>query len=81
MPMIVYTFLDDYDFSEKTIAPFVTSGDSGFSGTISTIESMEPDAVVVEGLSLGSSEASEPADAVSEWLSSMGQNNVVLKKG
>lgn len=81
MPMIVYTFLDDYDFIEKTIAPFVTSGGSGFSGTISTIESMEPDAVVVEGLSLGSSEASEPADAVSEWLSSMGQNNVVLKKG
>ena len=72
MPMIVYTFLDDYDFSEKTIAPFVTSGGSGFSGTIGTIENMEPDAVVVEGLSLGSSEASEPADAVSEWLSSMG---------
>ena len=72
MPMILYTFLDEYDFAGKTIAPFVTSGGSGFSGTISTIESMEPDAVVTEGLSLGSSEAGEPADAVSEWLDSIG---------
>ena len=72
MPMILYTFLDEYDFAGKTIAPFVTSGGSGFSGTIGTIESMEPDAVVTEGLSLGSSEAGEPADAVSEWLGSIG---------
>lgn len=72
MPMILYTFLDEYDFFGKTIAPFVTSGGSGFSGTIETIESMEPDAVVTEGLSLGSSEAGEPADAVSEWLGSIG---------
>lgn len=72
MPMILYTFLDEYDFAGKTIAPFVTSGGSGFSGTISTIESMEPDAVVTEGLSLGSSEAGAPADAVSEWLGNIG---------
>lgn len=72
MPMILYTFLDEYDFSGKTIAPFVTSGGSGFSGTISTIESLEPDAAVTEGLSLGSSEAGDPADAVSEWLAAIG---------
>lgn len=57
MPMILYTFLDDYDFSGKTIAPFVTSGGSGFSSTISAIESLEPDATVVDGLSLSSSAA------------------------
>ena len=72
MPMILYTFLDEYDFSGKTIAPFVTSGGSGFSGTISTIESLEPDAAVTEGLSLGSSESGDPADAVSEWLAAIG---------
>ena len=49
MPMILYTFLDEYDFSGKTIAPFVTSGGSGFSGTIGTIERMEPNAAVTEG--------------------------------
>ena len=31
MPMILYSFLDDYDLSGKTIVPFVTSGGSGFS--------------------------------------------------
>ena len=72
MPMILYTFLDAYDFSGKTIAPFVTSGGSGFSGSIGTIESMEPEAAVTEGLSLGSSQAAEPAAAVMEWLAAIG---------
>lgn len=72
MPMILYTFLDEYDFSGKIIAPFVTSGGSGFSGTIGTIENMEPNANVTEGLSLGSSEAAAPAGAVTQWLSDIG---------
>lgn len=72
MPMILYTFLDEYDFSGKTLAPFVTSGGSGFSGTIGTIENMEPDAAVTKGLSLGSSEAADPAGAVTQWLSEIG---------
>lgn len=72
MPMILYTFLDEYDFSGKNIAPFVTSGGSGFSGAISAIESLEPEASVVDGLSLDSSEAAEPSSAVTEWLSSVG---------
>ena len=72
MPMILYTFLDEYDFSGKTIAPFVTSGGSGFSGTIGTIGSMEPGAAVTEGLSLGSSQAADPAAAVAEWLAGIG---------
>lgn len=72
MPMILYSFLDDYDLSGKTIVPFVTSGGSGFSNTISTIESMEPDADVLDGLSLGSSQAANPGDAVENWLSGLG---------
>ena len=61
-----------YDLSGKTIAPFVTCGGSGFSNTISAIEELAPDAEVADGLSLGSSQASNPGDAVSEWLSSIG---------
>lgn len=72
MPMILYRFLDDYDLSGKTIVPFVTSGGSGFSDTISTIESMETDAEVLDGLSLGSSQAANPGDAVADWLSGLG---------
>lgn len=72
MPMILYTFLDEYDLSGKTIVPFVTSGGSGFSNTIGTIKSMEPDAEVLDGLSLGSAQAGDPGDAVAGWLSGLG---------
>lgn len=72
MPMILYTLLDEYDFSGKTVAPFVTSGGSGFSGTIRAIEDREPDATVTEGLSLGSSAATDPGSHVARWLSGIG---------
>ena len=72
MPMILYTFLDEYDFAGKTLAPFNTSGGSGFSGSLETIAQMEPDAKITDGLTLGSDEAENCADAVSEWLGSIG---------
>ncbi len=31
--MILYSFFEDYDLSNKTIAPFCTSGGSGLSDT------------------------------------------------
>lgn len=71
-PMIIYSFLDDYDLSGKTIIPFCTSGGSGFSDSLNTIRSMEPEAEMLDGLSLGSSEAGNPEGAVSEWLSQLG---------
>lgn len=71
MPMVLYTFLDTYDLSGKTIAPFVTSGGSGFSNTISTIKSMEPNATVTDGLAIRDSAASNPASAVTAWLESL----------
>ena len=53
MPMIMYSFLDQYNLTGKTVVPFVTSGGSGFSNAISTIKDMEPDAdVVADGLSI-----------------------------
>ena len=70
--MIIYSFLDGYDLSGKRIVPFVTSGGSGFSNTISTIKSMEPDAEVLDGLSLGSSQAADPGDAAADWLRGLG---------
>lgn len=72
LPMPLYTFFDEYDFSGKTIIPFVTHGGSGFSGTIRTIQSLEPDAAVIEaGLSVSrNSVASAQAD-VKSWTDSL----------
>lgn len=72
MPMILYTFLDEYDLSGKTIVPFNTSGGSGFSDSLDTIAKMEPDAEITEGLSLGSGEAQNCGDDVAEWLARIG---------
>ena len=62
-----------YDLSGETIIPFVTSGGSGFSDTIRTIKSMEPDAEVLDGLSSGSPQAAEPVSAVIKWLNGIAE--------
>ncbi len=72
MPMAIYTFLDEYDLSGKTIAPFVTSGGSGLSGTPGDIEDEEPNATVTEGLSVRDSNSENSQSAVNEWLSEIG---------
>lgn len=66
--MILYTFFDDYDLSGKTIAPFCTSGGSGLVNTVNSIREAEPDAEVAEGLHINGSAASDPDQAVGEWL-------------
>lgn len=72
MPMAVYSFLDEYDLGGKTIVPFVTSGGSGFSNTIRAIEGAEPDATVLEGLSIRDSRSAQAEDDVAEWLAGLG---------
>lgn len=72
MPMILYTFFDSYDLSGKTIAPFCTSGGSGLSNTVNEMKELEPNAMVTDGLHIGSSSASAPDNSVSEWLSEIG---------
>ena len=72
MPMAMYSFLDEVDLSGKTIVPFVTSGGSGFSNTISTIENMESGATVREGLSISGSSAVSARDRINEWLTGLG---------
>lgn len=48
--MILYSFFEDYDLSNKTIAPFCTSGGSGLSDTEKTIQALEPSATLVKEL-------------------------------
>ena len=71
MPMAVYSFLDEYDLAGKTIIPFVTSGGSGFSNTVSAIAEEEPDADVQEGLELGDSETADAKEEVESWVDSL----------
>lgn len=69
MPMILYTFLEQYDFSGKTIIPFCTHGGSGFSRTIQTIQDKQPGATVIrDGYSLSRSRMERAPSGVVAWL-------------
>ena len=72
MPMPLYTFLDEYDLSGKTIAPFITHGGSGLSGTPSKIKKEEPNATVTDGLAVSGSSAKNSQSTVKNWLSKIG---------
>lgn len=73
LPMPLYTFLEEYNFSGKTIIPFTTHGGSGFSNTIRTIEELQPDASVVEdGLSIPRGNVPDAGSDVTDWLAGLG---------
>ena len=73
MPMPLYTFLEAYDFSDKTIIPFNTHGGSRFSSTISTIEELQPNATVIEdGLTISRNDVADAESEIVDWVESLG---------
>lgn len=69
MPMPVYSFLEEYDFTGKTVIPFATSAGSGFSDTISSIRNALPESNVEEnGLHIQMNEIEDAQPEVEEWL-------------
>ena len=73
MPMILYTFLEEYDLSGKTIVPFNTHGGSGFSNTIATIAELQPDANVLEdGFTISRNNVAGAEGDVVAWLADNG---------
>ncbi len=73
MPMILYTFLEQYDFSGRTIIPFCTHGGSGLSGTVSTIQKKQPQAKVLRtAFCLSRSRMEEAPEKVAQWLKKIG---------
>lgn len=72
MPMILYSFLDEYDFSGKTIIPFNTHGGSGFANTIETISELEPNATVNEnGFTVSRDDVQEAENDMIAWLNGL----------
>ena len=72
MPMAVYSFLDEYDLSGKTIIPFCTSGGSALSSTVEAIRKAEPNATVLEGHHISGSQAPNSQRDVQQWVQSLG---------
>ena len=76
MPMPVYTFLDSYDFTGKTIAPFCTHEGSGLSGTESNFKSLTKAQTVANGLAIyghtAQNNRAEAENKVKAWLKGLG---------
>ena len=73
MPMPLYTFLEEYDFSGKTIIPFTAHGGSGFSDTVNTIGELQPEAEVSEeGLSISRNDVADAEEEIRAWAEGLG---------
>ena len=75
MPMPVYTFLESYDFSGKTVIPFCTHEGSGLSGTERNVKAVTK-ADVKKGLAIyghvAQNSRTEADKKVSDWLKGLG---------
>lgn len=71
-PMAVYTFLEAYDFTGKTLIPFNTSASGGFGRSLSGIGESAAGATILEGLALTEGELGNVQSEVSGWLAGLG---------
>lgn len=68
MPMAVFTFLEEYDFSGKTIMPFCTHEGSGMGHSESDIKKVCPNANVQKGLPIKGGSVNGAKNDISRWL-------------
>jgi flavodoxin len=68
IPMPVATFLSEYDFSGKTIAPFCTNEGSQLGRSVDDIKKLCPKATVAKGLAIRGSLVKNVRSDVAKWL-------------
>lgn len=71
MPMAMYSFFDEYDFSGKTIIPFSSHGGSGVSGTPGEIRRLEPGADVMDGYTVSRGSVAGDSSNLRNWVNSL----------
>lgn len=72
IPMPIASFLEEYDFTGKTIIPFCSHGGGRFGQSLTAIAKLAPETKMGEALSVHySGGASLPAD-ITEWLKTNG---------
>ena len=76
IPNIVYTFMEAYDFTGKTVIPFNTHEGSGQAHSQRDIEGLLTSATVLKGLAVRGTKAQNDADGtgtdVANWLKQIG---------
>lgn len=72
IPMPVASFLEEYDFSGKTILPFCSHGGGRFGQSLTAIAKLVPDATLMEGLAVSYSGGSGLSEDIATWLVNSG---------
>jgi flavodoxin len=68
LPKIIYTLCDNYDFSNRTLVPFCTSGSSGIESSVTALKTLEQAAGVLPGKRFASSSTQIEVDS---WITSL----------
>jgi flavodoxin len=71
MPMPVFTFLEAYDFSGKTIIPFCTHEGSRMGHSESDIRKLCPEAKIETGLPIKGSNVQGVEKEISKWIETL----------
>ena len=72
IPMPVASFLEQYDFSGKTIVPFVSHGGGRLGQSVTDIAKLCPSSKILEALSVRYRGGSSLSDDMDEWLNRIG---------
>ena len=75
IPMAVFTFLEGYDFSGKTIVPFCTHEGSLLGRSVTDIAKLCPQSTLLEGLAVRGKDVKKAQNKVSQWLREMGMTS------
>lgn len=72
LPMPVLTFVEEYDWSGKTVVPFVTHGTGGLSSTIRDLTAALPeDVTILEPIGVYRPEVDASQTAVQAWIAGL----------
>lgn len=72
LPMPVLTFVEEYDWSGKTVVPFVTHGTGGLSGTIRDLTAALPeDVTILDPIGVYRPEVDDSQPAVQAWIAGL----------
>lgn len=71
LPMPVYTFLEEYDFSGKIIIPFASHEGSGLGNGPTEIAEICPDAQIMDGFEARGTEVSSSKADIETWITSL----------
>lgn len=67
-PMLIYSFLESYDWEGKKLVPFCTSGGSGFGRSLDQLPDSAPGAAILEGLHISGNNVGDAAQEVAAWI-------------